>query len=411
MRKRPEGSVGFASGLRTVADLRARLRVSTVLGMLFLFVRLTGAELAAAPQSASDTAAAVRVFQQQCASCHGSDGKGTRSAGTPDFTNAQFQASHNAAGIAAVVRTGKPGTAMQGFSGRLSDAEIVAVAGLVQSLATSGPLQSAAQAAGVYEAADDYLYILPTGRRPERGGLYLNFTHRFAYDPAFEGRARGSMLLGLDGFSVSSFGLRYGVTDKISVSAFRSPSIIGRPVELMAAYHPLDELDGHPVNAAVRVSVDGQDHFRNNFTVNFEAIVSRSIKTHAQLYVVPTFSLDQRRLVSKPGSLEGRVPNAPGFNTFSLGVGGAFNLRPTLAFVAEVIPTLSNARELGIHRPSYGFGIQKRVRRHAFTLGFSTSPGSIVSQRPGTRATFVGNPSADKPGGLFIGFDLMRQLR
>jgi hypothetical protein len=34
----------------------------------------------------------------------------------------------------------------------------------------------------------------------------------------------------------------------------------------------------------------------------------------------------------------------------------------------------------------------------------------MVSQRGGTRATFLGDTTADKPGGLFIGFDLTRQI-
>jgi hypothetical protein len=81
-----------------------------------------------------------------------------------------------------------------------------------------------------------------------------------------------------------------------------------------------------------------------------------------------------------------------------------------VALVAEVIPTLVNGRDLGIHRPAYSFGIQKKIWRHAFTFGFSNGPGTTVSQRAGTRATFIGDPSADKPGGLFVGFDLTRQI-
>ena len=64
--------------------------------------------------------------------------------------------------------------------------------------------------------------------------LYINFTHRFAFNPAFSGPGLGNILFGLDGFAVSSFGLRYGVTDKLSVSVFRAPSIINRPIEFMA---------------------------------------------------------------------------------------------------------------------------------------------------------------------------------
>ena len=87
-----------------------------------------------------------------------------------------------------------------------------------------------------------------------------------------------------------------------------------------------------------------------------------------------------------------------------------FSSWPTVALVAEVIPTVVNGRPLEIHRPAYSFGIQKKIWRHAFTFGFTTSPGTTVSQRAGTRATFLEDPTADKPGGLFIGFDLSRQL-
>jgi hypothetical protein len=218
------------------------------------------------------------------------------------------------------------------------------------------------------------------------------------------------MLLGLDGFAVSSFGFRFGVTNKFSISAYRSPSTINRPMEFVAAYRFLDEHDGRPLNASFRASIDGQNDFSKNFTTNFEGIVARSLSRHAQLYVVPTVSLQNRRLISKPGALEDAPPNLPGINSFSLGVGGAFDIRPTIALVADVIPTLAHGRELGIHRPAYGFGIQKRLRRHAFTLGFSNNPGTVVSQRAGTNATFLSDPSADEPKGLFIGFELMRQL-
>jgi hypothetical protein len=256
----------------------------------------------------------------------------------------------------------------------------------------------------------------------------VNFTHRFPYEPAFTTPGRGATLLGLDDFSVSSFGLRYGVTSKFSVMAYRSPSVIGRPIELMAAYNFLDERDGKPFNAALRFSVDGQNDFDSNYTENFELVTSRSIGHRAQFYVTPTFSIHQRPLLANPGNaLADAVPNQPcgaplavglpaSFqarpcaNTFSLAMGAAVDIRPTVAIIAETIPTLVNANELAIHRPQFSFGIQKRLWRHAFTLGFSNSPGTIVSERSGTNATFTGNPSADTPSKVFIGFDLTRQI-
>ncbi len=284
------------------------------------------------------------------------------------------------------------------------------------------------KSARVYKPGDDMLFNVPTGRPVERHGLYINFTHRFPYEAAFTGPGRGATLLGLDDFSVSSLGLRYGITSKLSVLAYRSPSIIGRPIELMAAYNFLSENDGMPLNAAFRFSVDGQNDFSSNFAESFELVMSRSLGHRAQLYAVPTYSIHARPLLANPGdSLADAMPNQPcsaplaagipaSFNarpcadTFSLGAGVAVDIRPTVALIAEATPTLVNGRALAIHRPEYSFGIQKKIWRHAFTFAFSNGPGSIVSQRAGTRATFVEDSTADKPGGLFVGFDLTRQL-
>jgi hypothetical protein len=93
-----------------------------------------------------------------------------------------------------------------------------------------------------------------------------------------------------------------------------------------------------------------------------------------------------------------------------MGLGGSLDVRPTAALVVEAIPTLVNGRPLGIHRPALAIGIQKKIRRHAFTLGFTNSPGTTVSQRAGTRAAYLGAPSADTLRNLIIGFDLTRQI-
>lgn len=355
---------------------------------------------------------AASLFQQNCASCHGTDGKGTRSAGTPDFTSHSIQNGLSDQQIVSTIRNGKPGR-MPAWSGKLSDAQITELAAYIRLFANAAPgssstAQQEAAASGVYQPGDDLLVSLPTGRAVERHGLYVNFTHRFM-DTAFTGPGKGAELLGLDSVSISSFGLRYGVTDKLSVSVWRSPSFIERPIQIMAAYNLLDENHEAPLNVSVRFSVEGQNNFQRSFTENIEAIFSRTILSRAQFYVVPTFSFNARRL--EPGGLvSSQIPDFPGVNTFSIGFGGALDIRPTVALVAEIIPTLFNSGELGIHRPAYSFGIQKKLWRHAFTLALTNSPGTTVSQRAGTRATYTGMPNADTPAGLSLGFDLMRQI-
>ena len=303
------------------------------------------------------------------------------------------------------------------------------VAEPAQSATAKSPSETSTKSKStIYKPGDDLVFNVPTGRRVDRHSLTVNFTHRFPYEAAFTGPGRGATLLGLDNFAIPSLGFRYGVTSKLSVFAYRSPSIIGRPIELMAAYNFLDEHDGNPLNAAARFSVDGQNDFSSNFAENFELILSRSVTRRAQLYAVPTYTIHQRPLISNPGAAIAdsmpdqpcSAPRAVGIaasfkarpcaNTFSLAAALSVDIRPSVALVAEVTPTLVNARDLAIHRPEYAFGIQKKIWRHAFTFGFSNGPGSIVSQRGGTRATFLQDSTADKPGGLFVGFDLTRQL-
>lgn len=281
---------------------------------------------------------------------------------------------------------------------------------------------------GIYRPGDDRLFTLPSGRRLDRHGFYFNFTHRFPYEAAFHGPARGHTLLGLDEFALASFGFAYGVTSKFSVSAFREPSVVGRPIQLRAAYNLLDERDHQPFNVAVGFAVEGQNDFQRNFITSFELIASRSLTQRAQIYFVPTVSLHNRPVLGATSSLTDAPPYQPcsapaaagagslvGIrpcaNTVALGAGLSVDVRPTVALIAEVNPTVVNGRDLGIHRPVYSFAIQKKIWRHAFTLGFTNGVGVTLAGRSATRATFLRDPTADKPSGLFIGFDLTRQIR
>lgn len=366
--------------------------------------------------SGGGQATGATIFNSNCSKCHGIDGKGVAGLKTPNFTDPNIQASLTDAQIIGTINHGKKGTMMPAWQGKLSGDQINLVAAHIRSFGETSSSNHAGAAPGadenskVYTPGDDYIFSLPTGRRLDRHGFYVNFNHRFAYGPAFSGKALGHTLGGFDNFSISSLGIRYGVTQDFSVSIYRSPSTIGRPIQLMAAYNFADEHDGRPLNGAVRFSVDGENDFSKNFTANIEGVFSKSLGKKAQLYAVPTLSFQNRRLVPPDVVLANPVPDLPGVNTFSVGFGGAFDIRPTVAIVAEVIPTFIGYREMDIHRPAYSIGIQKRLWRHAFTFGFTTSPGTTVNQRAGTRASYLNDPTADKPSGLFIGFDLTRQI-
>lgn len=291
--------------------------------------------------------------------------------------------------------------------------------------ATANP--AAEEKAGVYKPGDQRLVTLPTGLRVRKHDVWVDFSHRFAYTPPFEGKARGRLLGGLDGFAIAAFGFQYGVTDRFSLAIYRAPALFDSTLELRAAYRLADENDGKPFNATFRFSVDGQNDFQRNFTTNFELLLSKSVTSRAQLYLVPTGSIHNRPATAITSALEEAPPYQPCAqplatgvqpslnvrpcaDTFSLGAGFAIDVRPTVALVGEINPTLLNGRDIGIHRPAYSFGVEKKIFRHAFTFALTNAPGTTVAQRSGTRAIFLQDPHADTPSGLMIGFNLSRQL-
>ena len=362
------------------------------------------------------------LFAERCSGCHGADGHGITAAGTPNFTRRDFQTRLTDQQIADTIRHGKSNR-MPAFGSQLDDQQIAALTAYVRSFSSSPGSSSSNVASahaetaqpGIYEPGDDMLFSLPSGKPVDAHSLTLNFTHRFPYGSAFTSNPGSGFspqvgqAFGLDNFALPSLGLRYGITDRLSVDVWRSPSFISRPIQLMAAYKVLDQRHEDPFNLMFRVSIEGQDNFRKNYTENIETIISRSITSRAQLYFVPTASFNDRRLVQ--GSLvSDQIPDEPGVNAFSVGTGISVDILKTVALIAEVIPTVEGGGELGIHRPPFSFAIQKKIYRHAFTLGVTTSPGTTVSQRAGTNATFLGNPRADEFSGLFLGFDITRRI-
>ena len=75
------------------------------------------------------------VFKARCTACHGSDGKGKSAIGTPDFTSAKTQSGISDAGMIDTITSGRKGTIMPAWKGKLSDEEIAAVAAYLRSLA------------------------------------------------------------------------------------------------------------------------------------------------------------------------------------------------------------------------------------------------------------------------------------
>ncbi len=260
----------------------------------------------------------------------------------------------------------------------------------------------------IFEAVDVRVVNLPTANPIPKGSLWVDFTHRFPFNEVRE----KELFLGLDGFAVPSFGVTYGITERIHAGAYRSSTVLGRPIAVFAGASLLDERKGQAFNLMGRVTLEGRDNFQRNFATTFELALARSITRHAQLYFVPSVTFGDRPLGIAPDR------NYKGRTAPALGIGGAVRIRPSLTLMAEANLRLSETSRyignrseygFGIHRPVVGFAVEKASlsRRHSFTLSFSNGPGTTPAQRSMTRGLLF---SDDSIGGLTIGFNLTRRL-
>ena len=245
---------------------------------------------------------------------------------------------------------------------------------------------------------DYYLVNLPTNRvRPPRS-LHLRFSHRFD-DPPFKGTGRLRDLFGFDSFSRSSLGIEMGLLRWVSFVTYRTPyprSTSGPTIELGPVFHLMQQGDRAPLSLSFRATVEGEHNFTERFTTKLVPVVSRSIGDVAELFVVPTFSLNVPRR-----TLTFDFPLTPGEtrdHLVSVGVGASIRIRPRTALIVEWRPRVSGFRGLG-SRNTFAFGIQRSTNRHVFALTSSN-----------TQSTTTTRSLTDGLDDLRIGFNLYRRL-
>jgi cytochrome c oxidase subunit 2 len=269
----------------------------------------------------------------------------------------------------------------------------------------------------VAEPYDYRLVNVPTPKRVRRHSLNLHFTHRFSEPLNDEG---AEDLFGLDGFSVSSLGVSYGITNSLYFKFDRSPICdrlaYCKTIEMGLGYHLLDEAGRSPIALSAYASAEGADNFTENFTFNIQAMMARSVTKYVNLFFSPAVHIN----ANGNGRFNARSPAAArdlelGKHTGSFGFGASAAIRPTVSLMVEYTPRIGF--KLGQIEPvdltgtvfrnheeaEFGFGIEKRLGRHAFALTFSNTQTTTTSRYNSSNLAF-------KPSQVIIGFNLYRRL-
>lgn len=279
-----------------------------------------------------------------------------------------------------------------------------------------------------HEPYDYRLINVPTPKRVISRSLNLYFTHRFVQPVRPLGQSDQD-LLGLDSFAVSSFGLFYGITDKLYVSAYRSPICqpgLCKTIEFGIGYHLLDQGGGSPVALSTYASVEGDDNFRKDYTYNLQLMVARSASKYVHLFFSPALHLNANGRRRFDPSAEDFFPREPLAEQFSqdvhgasFGFGASARIRPTISLMFEYTPRVGfklghvdPVLAPGTHRitgfrneseAELGFGVGKDVGRHTFSLTFSNTQTTTTSRYNSSNLVLP-------PSRFTIGFNLYRRF-
>lgn len=278
-----------------------------------------------------------------------------------------------------------------------------------------------------YEPYEYHIVNVPTTKPVRKHSLNVHFTHRFQqpFHPIDE---TAKDLFGLDSTSVSGLGFTFGITDRLYANVYRSPLCrkgVCKTIEIGLGYHWLDEAGRSPISLSTYASIEGDDNFTETYTYNIQTMVGRSLTRYVNFFFSPAVHINsngQGRFNIHPD--ESTDPRALGLrlgqHTGSFGFGLNGRIRPTVSLLFEYTPRIGfkmgqvipivneETGELtGFENDSeaeIGFGVEKRIGRHVFSLTFSNTQAT-------TTARYNSSSGALPPSKFAIGFNLYRRLK
>jgi len=245
---------------------------------------------------------------------------------------------------------------------------------------------------------------LPNGKPLRRGEWDFFIGHRFSQDIDKAGLGG---LFGFDSSATVAYGVRVGLTDRLSVGLMRSN--FDKTISLTSALQISRQSAETPLTVQLRAGADGIQNFGmcdkdENFFCHklyspfLQATFVRTIHDRVSLLASPIFAFNTRNenTFFPPSQLFGFNHN----DTISFGVGTGIRLLPSVSLVGEVIPRLYGFRGQLKDYPGVSIGLQKSTFRHTFELVVSRQQAITPVQ-----TSFQGNDTFN------IGFNIYRRLR
>jgi len=277
------------------------------------------------------------------------------------------------------------------------------------------------------EPYDARLINVPTPKKVPKHTWNLDFTHRFS-QPIHPIDESARNLFGLDSFAIASFGLRYGITDKLFASVYRSPLCqkgVCRVIEIGIGYNFLEHDQDSPIAVQGYASIEGNGNFTEEYNYNFQARISARLGKRVYLFFSPGLHLNsngQDRFNPRPTDYfpPAQIANSVdlGRHTVSFGFGTSVMITPSVLALFEFTPRIgfklgqttaildNNFNVIGFDHQSYpeiGFGLQKNIGKHSFTITFSNTQTTTTSRYNSSNLVL-------KPQRLVLGFNLSRRF-
>lgn len=252
-------------------------------------------------------------------------------------------------------------------------------------------------------AEPDFTVInLPTTYVLPRHKGHFRITHRFAGNlrAGTFGEKAGN-LFGIDQGAIIGFEYRFAPIRRVEVTFHRSS--FDKTIQFYGKYDPIRQKGSMPVAISALVSIEGTNNFKDKYAPALGLVISRKIAGRIAAYATPIWVGNSAASLTEITHNHGQetepepASNGPRQDTFYLGLGTRIRAFGTTYLVGEITPRLHGYAP---DMQEYGFGIEKRVGGHTFSLTFTNSFGTTLAQ-----LTRGGTANA-----LYLGFNLGRKF-